>query len=249
MPDEPAPPHHPRFLVLGAIDVSGSPGAERLMSQPKLLTLLIYLMLSRRRGFQSRERVLSAFWPDQAEDRARSSLRSALYTMRELVGTDLIQRRGDDLGVDATRFSCDAYEFTDALRDDRLAQALELYSGPLLEGFYPDTAELQHWLDEEREHYRALAADAAWSLAERYESRDADLTSAARWARRAARLARADERRIRRVMSLLERAGDAAGAIAVFEDFSRFLERELELKPSEETKALASAIRERRVPT
>jgi DNA-binding SARP family transcriptional activator len=228
------------------VDVSGSKGAERLIAQPKLLTLTVYLMLSRRRGFQSRERLLAAFWPDQLEDRARSSLRSALYTLRDLLGVEIIQRRGDDLSVDPARFTCDAYDFADAIRNDGLAHALELYRGQVLEGFYPETAELQHWLDEEREHYRGLAADAAWSLAERYESGANDLTSAARWARRAARLARADERRIRRVMSLLERAGDTAGAMAVYEEFVRFLERELEIQPSEETASLARSIRERR---
>ena len=244
MPDE--SPALPRFSVLGSVDVGGVPGAVRLLSQPKLLTLVVYLTLMRRRGFQSRERLLTVFWPDQSTEKARSSLRSALYALREMLGVDLVVRRGDDLSVDPEKICCDAYEFTDAIKADMLARALELYRGPVLEGYYPETAELQHWLEEEREHYRALAADAAWSLAERYESAAADLTSAARWARRAARLARSDERRIRRVMSLLERAGDAAGAIAVFDEFSRFLARELEVKPSEETDALARAIRERR---
>ena len=57
----------------------------------------------------------------------------------------------------------------------------------------------------------ALAA-AAWALAERYE-KGADLTSATRWARKAAKYASGDERRIRKVMQLLDRAGDRAGAL------------------------------------
>ena len=166
--------------------------------------------------------------------------------MRELLEVDLILRRGHDISGDATHYACDAYEFEDALHDDHLARGLELYRGPLLDGLYPETAELQHWLDEERERYRSLAADAAWTLAERYESKGSDLTSAARWARKAAKLARADERRIRRVMSLLDRAGDAAGAIDVYEEFARFLARELDVVPSEETQAIARVIRERR---
>ena len=232
-----------RFSVLGTVDVTGSARAARLLSQPKLLTLVAYLMLSRRRGFQSRERVLAAFWPDQTEERARSSLRTALYTLREMLEVDLILRRGDDVATDVSQYACDAYEFEDALQEDQMARALELYRGPLLDGLYPETAELQHWLDEERERYRSLAADAAWTLAERYESKGSDLTSAARWARKAAKLARADERRIRRVMSLLDRAGDAAGAIDVYEEFARFLARELDVVPSEETQALARSIR------
>src|SRR5690606_5280720 len=108
----------------------------------------------------------------------------------------------------------------------------------------PETSALQHWLDERREHYRSAAADAAWTLAQRYESQSSDLTSAARWARRAAKLAGADERRVRRVMELLVRAGDAAGAIAVFSDFARYLQAEFDIQPSPPTLELVQAIRD-----
>jgi DNA-binding SARP family transcriptional activator len=231
--------------LLGPVDVSGPAGVERLPARPQLLLLLAYIALAREGGFVSRDRILGAFWPEQSDDRARSSLRSGLYSLRGTLGVDVIRRRGEDVAVDTDVFSCDAHEFTAALRDDALARALELYRGPLLDGLYPQTAVLQQWLDEERERYRVAAADAAWMLAERYESKAADLTSAARWARKAAKLARADERRIRRVISLLDRAGDAAGAIAVYEDFARYLARELDVQPSADTRDLVRALRER----
>lgn len=235
-----------RLSLLGPVSLSGSAGAEQLPAQSQRLTLLAYLALAPDRGFVSRDRIIGAFWPEQSEDRARSSLRSALYAIRGVLGVDVVRRRGEDLAIDPETMSCDAYEFTAAIRDDELARALELYRGPLLDGVFPHTATLQQWLDEERERYRASAADAAWMLAERYESRAADLTSAARWARKAAKLARADERRIRRIMSLLDRAGDTAGAIAVYEDFTRFLSRELDVEPSADTRELARALRDRR---
>jgi DNA-binding SARP family transcriptional activator len=238
-----APPPIVRFAILGPVDVSGTPGAERLMTQPKLLTLLVYLLLSRHRGYLSRDRVVASFWPEQDVERARASLRTALYSTREILDADLILRRGDDLAVNENAVTCDAWEFTAAVRDGSLAHALELYRGPLCEGIYPGTQPLEQWLDEERERYRVDAADAAWTLAERYESSASDLTSAARWARRAARLARSDERRIRRVMSLLDRAGDTAGAITVFEEFARFIRRELDVEPSAETTTLARKLR------
>jgi DNA-binding SARP family transcriptional activator len=233
--------------LLGPVDLSGGPpGAERLLAQPQLLLLLAYLALTPGRGFVGRDRLVGAFWPEQPEDRARSSLRSALYGLRGTLGGDVIRRRGEDVAIDTEAITCDAYEFTTALGDDALARALELYRGPLLDGIFPHTAELQQWLDEERDRYRAAAADAAWMLAERYESKGADLTSAARWARKAAKLARADERRIRRVMSLLDRAGDTAGAISIYEDFARYLARELDVEPSIDTRDLARSLRERR---
>lgn len=234
-----------RLSVLGHTEVEGADGVERLYQQPKLLLLLSYLALAPGRVFLRREQVAAAFWPDHSDDRARSSLRSALYQLRTLLGADVVQSRGDDIAIDSAVVWSDAHEFTAAVRNDQLARALELYRGPLLDGVTPHSADLQHWLDEQRESYRAAAADAAWQLAERYESAASDLTSAARWARRAAKLAATDERRIRRVMTLLDRAGDTAGAVMVYEEFARFLSRELEMEPSGETATLARSLREK----
>ncbi len=235
-----------RLCVLGHTEIEGPDGVDRLHQQPRLLLLLSYLVLAPGRVFLRREQIASAFWPDQSDDRARSSLRSALYQLRTLLGAEIMLSRGDDIAVDPDLVSCDAQQFMTAVRDDQLARALELYRGPLLEGVTPHTAELQHWLDEQRESYRGHAADSAWQLAERYESAASDLTSAARWARRAAKLAGTDERRIRRVLTLLDRAGDTAGAVGVYEEFARFLSRELEMEPSEETARLARSLREKK---
>lgn len=234
-----------RLCVLGHTEIEGPESAERLHAQPRLLLLLAYLALAANRAYVKRDQLIAAFWPEQSQDRARSALRTALYTLRETLGVDVISRRGDDVAVESALVSTDARDFQAAIGNDELAFALELYRGPLLEDVHPHSPELQHWLDDERERYRAAAADAAWTLAARYESHGSDLTSAARWARKAAKLAGTDERRIRKVMSLLDRAGDTAGAIGVFEDFSRFLARALEMNPSRETHELARALRDR----
>ena len=92
---------------------------------------------------------------------------------------------------------------------------------------------------------RITAADAAWTMASRYET-DQNLTYATKWARRAAKLSGPDERRIRKVMTMLDAAGDRAGAIAVYEEFARYLASELEVEPSDETRALAETIRKRK---
>lgn len=233
-----------RLTTLGTIDFEGPEEAPALLAQPKLLTLFAFLVLARRSGFQRRERLAGLFWPEQSEDRARSSLRSALRSLRTMLGEEALLKRGDsDVGVNPALVSCDAFEFEDAIARGEYALALELYRGSLLEGMFPEGVALQHWLYEQREAYRTAAADAAWTLAERYESEAGDLTSAARWARRAAKLAGTDERRVRRVMGLLARAGDAAGAAAVYKDFARFIKQELDIDPSRETVELDAAIR------
>ena len=233
----------PRVLVFGAVDVTGPEAARRLIRQPKTFFVLAYLLLAQPRGLQSRDRLIALFWPDQDETRARGSLRATLHVLRESLGPDSIVREGDThVGVDRRFVSCDALDFDDEISAGHLARALDLYRGPLLDQFYGDSPAADHWLDQEREHFRAAAADAAWTLAGRYEQ-DSNLTHAARWARRAAKLAGPDERRIRKVMTLLDAAGDRAGAIKVFDDFSRYLSATLDVEPSAETRAQADAIR------
>ena len=239
----------PRVLLFGPVDIAGPDDARRLIRQPKAFFLLAYLLVARPRGLQSRDRVIAMFWPDQDETRARGSLRATLHVLREALGPEVVVREGDThIGIDTKLITCDVIDFESAVRAEHLARAIELYRGPLLDQFFGESAAADHWLDQEREHYRAAAADAAWTLASRYET-DQNLTHAAKWARKAARLAGPDERRIRKIMTMLDAAGDRAGAILVYEEFTRFLSSSLDVEPSDETRALAESIRGAARPT
>ena len=239
----------PRVLVFGPGDIVGSDEARRLIRQPKAFFLLAYLLINRPRGLQARDRLVSLFWPDQDETKARGSLRASLHVLRDALGSDAIVREGDThIGVDTKLISCDVIDFDSAMKAEHFARALELYRGPLLDQLFGESAAVDHWLDQEREHYRAAAADAAWTLASRYEA-DRNLTHAAKWARKAARLAGPDERRIRKVMMMLDAGGDRAGAMRVYEEFVRYLSSSLDIEPSSETRALAETIRSEARPT
>lgn len=233
-----------RFTLFGGFDLRGPTSAERLPGQPKLIGVLVYLLLAGPARFLHRDRLTGTFWPDQPDRRARGSLRNALYELREALGQGVIVTRGDDeVGIDRATIDCDLFAFEEAIEKGELARALELYRGELLSGFQATDAGFEQWLETTRHRYRALAADTAWALASRSETAT-DLTSATRWARQAARLAGADERRIRRVLTLLVRAGDRAGAVAVYEEFERYLARALRMSPDAETAELAAKIRE-----
>ena len=124
----------PRILLFGPPDIVGPDEARRLIRQPKAFFLLAYLLIARPRGLQSRDRLISTFWPDQDETRARGSLRAALHVLRDALGGDVIVREGDThVGVDVRLVSCDAIDFDSALAAGHLARALELYRGPLLD--------------------------------------------------------------------------------------------------------------------
>ena len=229
--------------LFGAPSLEGRDSAPALTSQPKRLALLAWLAAAQPEGFQRRDRAALLFWPDHDASAARNALRQSLHAIRGVIGDDVIVTRGDEeIGIDRMSVHCDVSEFRDALEAGRLARALELYRGDLLDGLHVRAAGFERWLESERARLLELAGAAAWQLAERYENGQ-DLTSAARWARKAARLARTDERRVRRVIRLLHRAGDRAGAAQVYEEFALFLRQELAVEPSDETRALIQAVR------
>jgi DNA-binding SARP family transcriptional activator len=240
-----APIHTPPFelCVLGSVDLNGDATASNLLSQPKRLAVLAYLVLARPHGFHRRDVLAGLFWPEQSDFHARAALRKAVHGIRQSLGDDVLLSRGDEeVAVDRDRLWCDANAFDAAIDDGQFARALELFRGELLEGFYPDAPGFERWLAAERPRYHEAAGHAAWALAERYE-KGSDITSASRWARKAAKLAGADERRIRRVLALLDRAGDRAGAMRVYEDFADYVRTELDIEPSAETQALMQAMR------
>ncbi len=122
---------------------------------------------------------------------------------------------------------------------------MQLYRGDWLDGLnIPDAPNFEDWLDTERTALRESAARAASTLADRSDS-EGDLAAAIRWSRRALELTPFDENTARRLIILLDRTGDRAGAVATFEGFSSKLHRELDIDPAPETISIVDAIRQR----
>lgn len=241
----PAPENRPSIdvRVLGALELRGAADGDALLSQPKRLAVFLYLLLATPRGFHRRDKVMGLFWPESDQERARAAMRKALHAIRQALGDGIVVTRGDDdVSIASDRVRCDVIDFDAAEAAGQYARMLDLYRGDLLEGFFAEAPGFERWLEDARARRQESAARAAWTMAELSET-GADLTLAAHWARQAARLARSDERRIRKAMLLLHRAGDRAGAIEVYESFSRALREDLDVAPSGETQTLARQIR------
>ncbi len=82
-------------------------------------------------------------------------------------------------------------------------------------------------------------------MAER-EERLGNARVAVQWARRATWLAPEDESGIRRFIGLLDRAGERASALQVYDEFAHRIDEEFGLSPSPETRALVDGVRARR---
>ena len=233
--------------ILGSLQFSAADGrqVETLVRHAKRTALLAYLAAAIPRGPHRRDTLLALFWPESDAPHARAALNQALYVLRSALGDEAIAPRGDgEVGLSGDVVWCDAAAFEAALDARRPGDALALYRGNLLEGFFVTGApEFERWLERERARLRERASQGAWALAEeRAAARDP--VEAARWARRAADLSPADETMTRRLMTFLDQLGDRAAAIRAYEGFVSRLAEEYEMEPSGETRALAEAIRQ-----
>ena len=217
-----------------------------VLAQPKRMALLVYLATARPRGFHRRSTLLALFWPEQDERHARWSLNQALTYLREALGSSAVRSRGaEEIGLDTQTISCDAVAFETACDEQQWEAALKLYQGDLLHGFYiSGCVEFEQWLEIERTQLRRLASRAAWALADSKEA-VRDLMAAADAARRAIQFFPFDETGIRRLIDLLDRAGDRAAAVQAYEEYVRRLRAEVHVEPAPETQAVIARIRSR----
>jgi DNA-binding SARP family transcriptional activator/TolB-like protein len=235
-----------RLQLLGAIDLRDANGRELrdILAQPKRLALLAYLAAASPTGSQRRDTLLGLFWPELDQEHARNSLSKAIHFLRRSLGEGVIvSRSAEELALDDNAAWVDVRAFSKALESDQTGHALELYRGDLLPSFFvPDSPGFEEWLERERARLRAQAAAAARALAERLEA-GRHHTLALACARRAVELSNGDERPVRKLIELLDRLGDRAGALRAYEEFARRLAAELEVVPAPETRALIERIR------
>ena len=241
-----------RLRAFGLTDLRDGDGAEvaSVLAQPKRFALLTYLAAARPQGVQRRDHVLALFWPELTEARARDALNQSLRFLRQALGADvLVRRNADEVGVDPELLWCDVSAFRAAAEQKRWEDALTLYRGDFLAGFFVSGADgFERWMEQERTALRELAARGARDLARQYED-DGAPTLAITWGRRALEITPSNERALRRLLRLHVRAGDHAGALQLYDDFTQRLEREWGTSPAPKTKEIVDEIRSDRGPS
>ena len=234
--------------MLGRLSLTGADGREAptLLGQPRRFALLAYLAAATPRGFHRRDSLLALFWPELDQEHARTALRQALRVLRVALGSGAVASRGDEeVGLAFEQVWSDVAAFERVSDAGQAREAMDLYRGPLLEGFFiSDAPEFERWAENERARLRDRASRAAGVLVAQYESQG-NLTTAAHWARRAVGLAPNDEALVRRLISLLDHHGDRAGALEAYELFRRRLAEDYSAAPVAETQALVAAVRAR----
>src|SRR5262245_43043699 len=181
-----------RLALLGPVGLTGPTGQLlRRASQQRRLALLA-LVATAPDASISRDRLLGLLWPDRDERTARHLLADSLYVLRQALGDDAIIATAESVRL-SDRLHIDLVEFNQALAGERWGDALALYRGDFLDGFFVrNAADFDQWALTERTRLRDLATRAASTHARELENAGliSDATAAAE---RALALAPLDE--------------------------------------------------------
>jgi len=194
-------------------------------------------------GRLSRDKLIAYLWPESDVERGRNLLKVSTYVLRTALGEHALSSEGDDLRLNADVVRVDATEFEAALVSGEHAQAVTLYGGPFLDGFFlSDAPEFEQWVTRERERLAAGYAKALEALAEEAEARQ-DFAAAAEWWKRRSAQDLYDSRVAVRLMQALEASGNPAGALQHASIHQRLLQDEFGIADSPEVTALADRLR------
>ena len=218
----------------------------------KVQELFCYLLLHRNHSLP-RETLAGLLWPDTTTIQSKKNLRQALWQLQSALGSQtepindrvlLVEPEWVQLNLEAN-FWLDVVIFEkafdlvqkvpghelDAQRVQVLQDAVQLYQGPLLEGWYQD------WCLLERERLQNMyltMLDKLMSYCEVYHDYETSLL----YGMRIMCYDRARERTHRRLMRLYYLLGDRAEALRQYERCAAALEEELGVNPSKSTLAL-----------
>ena len=217
--------------------VSG-PAARR---HPLALLALLATAPARTMG---RSKLAGLLWPESPESRARRRLNSCVHRIRQGLGDDAVLSVGDELRLNTDLVECDVHRFESALEAGDHQRAVELYEGPLLDGFFlKGASEFEKHIERARDRLRTRYLEALEALAEEAAAAG-DPSDAARWWRERAQAAPYDSRVTLRLMEALAAAGNRAEAIQVATTHRRLLQDELGASPDPAVEDLAERMKE-----
>ena len=228
-----------RIRLLGGVELRVE--GERLapLDSARAESLLACLLLNRNAP-QQRRHLAFKLWPDSTEAQARTNLRHVLHNLRRALpdadrfidaGPRTLQWRPE------TPLWLDVAVFEQAVAEGRLEEAVEAYTGDLLEGNY------DAWLLEERERLGQLHLQALNRLASRLEG-EGRPAEALRCAQRILRHDPLREETYRLLMRLHDACGDRARALRTYHACATTLVRELGIEPSAATRGHYEALLE-----
>ncbi len=209
----------PRLVRIGA------GGEESPVFGPgKPLAILIYLSLRPDRT-ASRSHLTDLLWADSDLERARQSLRQAIWQIRHKLGDVALAGDGERITLEVP-LAVDYLAVGTALGVEDFEQAVKLYAGDFLGEFgVPGGAGFEHWADKARDRLRTGWMWALDSLARDRLSRGA-VREAIAFARQLRDADPLQESAWRFLLEALLLGGDSIGAVVEADELEALLARE-----------------------
>jgi len=208
----------------------------------KAIALTAYLAV-RGNGPSGREDLGETLWGGVAPEQSRHSVRQALLDIRHALGPEaspILATTPDAARFDLGRIHVDVRTFERAIRRNSpqsIALACTLYRGDFLAGLHVREPAFDHWMQNERNRLRQLAADALQQriglLLEIGET-----ASALQTALRLLELDPFHEWGHRAILTAYVRRGQLATAQRHYTTFASQLKQELDVDPEPETRDL-----------
>lgn len=229
-----------RLETFGKLTLSGGPSSD-LSHQRRRLALLALLAASGERGL-SRDQLIGYLWSESAAGNARHSLEQLLHTLRRALGESVFSGI-NPVRLDSQVVASDVTEFERALERGFLADAVALYHGPFLSGFYLDDApEFERWTTAERARLASRYSDALVRLAGDAETAG-DHSAAVRWRRLLVEADPISSRSALALMRALVAAGDRTAALQHARIYEALVRQELESEPDPSIAKYATMLR------
>ena len=245
-----------RIQLFGKFSVRRNERVLEGFDARKIQELFCYLLLHRDHSLP-RETLASILWPETTTTQSKKNLRQALWQLQSALGSqnepandrlllvdpDWVQLNSEaDLWLDVAEFE-QVFKLVqktpgqeiDSTTAQLLHETVQLYQGPLLEGWYQD------WCLLERERLQSMylaMLDKLMSFTEAQYDYETGLL----FGMRIMCYDRARERTHRRMMRLYYLLGDRAEALRQYERCAAALDEELGIRPSKSTQALIKQI-------
>jgi serine/threonine-protein kinase len=236
------------LLVFGGIALEGDDGPLRgTAAQRHRLALLALLASAHPRGVL-RERLVAYLWPERGPGRGRNLLSQAIHAVRSQVADGAIVSAGDELRLDPEVLPCDLITFEQAMAAEEFEQAITLYRGPFLDGFFlPDAPEFERWIATRRRRLRASYRKGLEALARAATASDAGRAAVDWWQRLAADDPYNAEVTLN-LMRSMEAIGDRAAALEAARVHAVLVQSDLNAQPDPAIEALAERMRTEPLP-
>jgi DNA-binding SARP family transcriptional activator len=194
----------------------------------------------------SRDKLVAFFWPEADRERARHFLADSVFTLRKSLGKDaLLTTASDDVRINPEVITADVVRFEELATAGELTEAVALYRGPFLDGFFiSDAPEFERWVDGERDRLARRFSSCLEQLASSHETTGEWATAAEEWRRLAAHDPY-NSRVAVRTMRALDVCGDVAGALRHAQNHQARIRDDLGLESDPAVVELADSVRTR----